>query len=741
MSVRSLRAGVVLFSLTTLATAQEGVPQPPGLVPEQMWYAPTAADWAKPCAIRWQRTWDDAVRLSQQTKKPILVCVNMDGEIASEHYAGVRYRDPEIGKLWEPYVCVIASVYRHTPRDYDERGRRIPCPRFGCVTCGEHIAIEPIVYAKFLDGKRISPRHIMVELDGKEVFDVFYTWDTKSVFDTVRDGIQKRAFQAPPVVKGDRSLRERIESPDSEDRDEVEKTFAAADGKQRHAMLATALGEGERAPIELLRQAAWSLDPELGKQARAGMLKATDPGTVDLIADTLQAPMAAEERQALAQSLRRFAASSVKAQSLATAHTGLAGNRSSIDAQRWRSVLADQSYAAAAQANDRAAEATARDQALAKNPDDLQARLDVAETSLLQALELTRGQGRGAGRIAQQQKQLLLDDAQAGVDAASKRGASGWRVAALQALLALQRGDTVVAYERAIAAAPQLPPDAPGRLAMELLALFAEARQQAIVAAVRAKKEWDPQWMADVHTTYGLLAQHPLGSDQHVAWHFDFLEFFKAPELDAVLARGLARWPASPLLHERLRKRLLDQGGVDALTADYEKRLAAAEAPPALAWFAGYAQLVVAETHRRHQKAELATAAYDRALALFAQYRERSGNTDGEHYVAIAHGGLARLRLQANDLAGCFAELQLAFAASPAAASAIDGLGITTMQTAEMLKGKLLEAKDEALAQKLDAALKALPPEAFELPEYERASRAQSQGQGQGRSGGRRRGG
>ena len=155
---------MVLMSLLTCAIAQEGVPQPQGLVPEQMWYAPTAADWQKPVQIRWQRTWEDAVRLSQQTKQPILVCVNMDGEIASEHYAGVRYRDPEIAKLFEPYVCVMASVYRHNPRDYDEQGRRIPCPRLGCITCGEHIALEPLVYEKFLDGKRISPRHIVLDL-------------------------------------------------------------------------------------------------------------------------------------------------------------------------------------------------------------------------------------------------------------------------------------------------------------------------------------------------------------------------------------------------------------------------------------------------------------------------------------------------------------------------------------------------------------------------------------------------
>jgi hypothetical protein len=734
MSVRLLLP--FAFVLQPLLLAQEGVPAPPGLVPEQMWYAPTAADWAKPVAIRWQRTWDDAVRLSQQTKRPILVCVNMDGEIASEHYAGVRYRDPEIAKLWEPYVCVIASVYRHTPRDHDDQGRRIPCPRLGNVTCGEHMAMETVVYEKFLDGKRISPRHIMVELDGKEVYDVFYTWDTKSVFDTIRDGIEKRAIQAPPIVKGDRSLRERVQSPDSADREEIERMFAQADPAQRRTILETALTDGKLAPIEVLRLAAWGLDPDLAKQARAGMQQAADPGTVDLIADTLKAPMAAEERQALAASLRRFAGSSVRAQSLAAAHSGLAAGKSAIDGKRWVDVVAGQSYAAAAAAaNDRAAEASKRDQAVAAKPDDPAARLDVAESSLLQALEQQTPAMRGGSRLAQQQRRLLLDDAAAQTDAAVKLGATGWRPAALRALIAAQRGDDKTAHELAIAAAPQLPPDAPGRLAAELLFLFAAARQHAIAGAVRAKQDWDPAWMTDVHTTYAVLAQHPLGTDQHVAHHFDFLKFFGAPDTDAVLDRGLARFPASAGLHQRLRDRALEKGGPDALDAEYARRLAAADAPPSLPWFAGYAALVSAEAHRRANRAEQAAAAYERALAQFASYREATGNADGEHYVAVAHGGIARLRLQANDLGGCFQSLQRAFAANPAAAAAVDGLGITTMQTAEMLRGKAGEAKDEALVQQLDAALKALPPEAFELPEYERASR------GQGRGGNRRRGG
>src|SRR5262249_691438 len=149
--------------LTSSLFAQEGVPRPPGLVTEKMWWPPSAEDWKKPVLIHWQRTWSDAVALSQETKRPILICVNMDGEPASEHYAGVRYAQPDTAKLYEPYVCVVASVYRHNARDYDEHGHRILCPRFGSVTCGEHIAIEPLLFAKYFDGKRVAPRHIMVE--------------------------------------------------------------------------------------------------------------------------------------------------------------------------------------------------------------------------------------------------------------------------------------------------------------------------------------------------------------------------------------------------------------------------------------------------------------------------------------------------------------------------------------------------------------------------------------------------
>src|SRR5215471_11168440 len=300
------RAFPALVLVAAAVTAQEGVPRPPGLVPERVWPAPTAADWAKPCLIEWQRSWEDAWALAQRTHRPILACVNMDGEIASEHYAGVRYRQPDIARLYEPYVCVIASVYRHNARDYDEHGHRIPCPRFGGVTCGEHIAIEPILYERYLDGKRVAPRHIMIELDAKKTYDVFFTRDTESVFRAIADGIGKRAFQPLPGGELDGALAQRMASTARRDREALERLFADGDRAQRRALLDLALGLGADAPVEILRLAAYSLDVDLARAARQGMAMAGAPGAVELIADALRVPMAAEERQALVANLRRL---------------------------------------------------------------------------------------------------------------------------------------------------------------------------------------------------------------------------------------------------------------------------------------------------------------------------------------------------------------------------------------------------------------------------------------------------
>ncbi|MGA1525928.1 MAG: hypothetical protein ACO4CZ_18340, partial [Planctomycetota bacterium] len=263
---------------------------PAGMTEDQMWTVPTEADWAKPVLVPFQRTWEDAVAVSMETGKPILLCINMDGEIASEHYAGILYRSPEFAARLEPYVCIAASVYRHTPRDHDERGNRIPCPRLGSMTCGEHIAIEPFLYERYMDGTRISPRHIMVELDGKEVFDVYHAWDIQSVVTTVVDGIANRTITPEPIVRGDRSLVERVRSRDIADRLAVEEAFKNGDQALRDQLLAAAHEHPDAAPIDLLRLAVFGLSEDQAQAARQTLARIEDPNAVDLVAEALRVP-------------------------------------------------------------------------------------------------------------------------------------------------------------------------------------------------------------------------------------------------------------------------------------------------------------------------------------------------------------------------------------------------------------------------------------------------------------------
>ncbi len=732
------RRGVYAITLGTLfaiaSPCQEGVPAPPGLVPEQMWPAPTAADWQKPVAIRWQRSWDDAVRLSQETKRPILVCVNMDGEIASEHYAGIRYRDPELTKLYEPYVCVIASVYRHNPRDHDEQGNRIPCPRFHGVTCGEHIAIEPLLYEKFMDGKRIAPRHIMVELDGSETYDVFYMWDTDSVFQAIRDGIAKRTTQPKPIVAGDRSLLERVASPDSADRDAVESAWKDGDAAARRSLLDAALALDGDAPVELLRRAVFGLDAEQAQRARTGLTKAKAEGSVDLVADALRVPMDADERNALVGALKRLGTHSLKARMWASVHEGLGSRQATLDTTGWTKAIDEASTrerVALEYDRDRLlARIDATESAARRAPEDPTARIELAEHKLTEALEALALRG-ATGRY----ERVLIEDAHRTAQEAVKLGAAAPRANAVLALTTLHLGDRDAAYALAEEAARGVPGRPESRIAAALLRLFAHARQNAIATAATAKESWPPQYVTDVHSTYSLLARHPFGTDRDVADHFDFLKFFGTAQASSVLDQGLTRFPDSALLHARFRESIAETKGTDALESEYATRLRAENAAPRLRWFAGYASLVTAEAHRRAGRHDAALAAYDRGIAHFDGYLSTVGTSDptADHYVAMALGGKARVAMQTGELANALTDLEASLTRHPSAAATADGLNLTTVDTARALLARFQQAGDAANAARVDAALARLDPELLLPPEYERGTQPPRRGQRRGR--------
>lgn len=707
-------------------SAQVGDRQGDGLAREEMWRAPTEAEWAKPVLIPFQRTWEDAVAVSDKTGKPILICVNMDGEIASEHYAGVRYRQPEVAALYEPYVCVIASVYRHNPRDYDDQGRRIPCPRFGSVTCDEHIWIEPLLYERYFEGIRVAPRHIMVELDGSESYDVYYAFDTAGVFDQLKTGIAERELTPPPIVEGDRTLAERVASRDELDRRAVEEAYAEGDAAARSELLDAATQNIDAAPLDLLRQAVFGLDADLAAKAREALALTSDADATELIAEALRVPLADSEREPLVKALERIGKSSDQARTLAVVQRGMGTTSTEVDVDGWGRASA--SYAADAQAlalseRLRRAEADRRER-----PSDARVFLDLAESTLELAIAPDRGAVLGRAQTGKFQE-LLFEDTRRALKQARELGSQDWRLEALPALLAYYGGRAMEAYTLAERAAPQVPAGAPGWAAISTLALFAESRQAGIREARRAKLDWSADWLADVNAVYGVLATHPLGSDAHVSAHVQLLSELRAygPAARA-LEQGLQRFPLSAELHRLYRIQLLRESGPAGLEAAYQGWLAREGAFGQLPWFAGWGSMIAAESHRRSRDTDLAAGAYARAIAHLERYAELypGDQASADFYVAVCFGGRARLALERRDLDTALEQVLAAFERGPDAASSRDGLNLSAVDTARALRSELRRAQREEDAARVDAALSKLDPIHLKQPEFERTVRPRS---------------
>ncbi|HKE00288.1 MAG TPA: hypothetical protein VKE69_04705, partial [Planctomycetota bacterium] len=664
--VSALALGLLVFAPSAAAQTRVGPPSlPPGVTREQMWWAPTAEDWKRPVLVHFERNFEDAVAVSRETGKPILVCVNMDGEIASEHYAGVRYRQPEIAKLYEPYVCVIASVYRHNARDYDEQGRRILCPRFGSVTCGEHIWLEPGLFEKYFDDKRIAPRHILIELDEKKTFDVYYAWDTDSVFQAIRDGAKDRPAPKPP--RGDRSPIELVASRDNDDRTAVETAYLQGDRALRRSILQAAVEHAAAASPDLLRLALRGVDPDLAQLARLALARGLSESAIGLIPEALRGTIDPAEREALFAALTKLGATSPKARSLANVQRGLSQASSAVDAESWSKALeapptVRDSYALESKL-------ASRTEASASRPADPASRLEVAEATLAFAANVN---------VPPKNARLLFEDARRAALEAENLGATGWRVSSALAIAAWHLGDVDEARKRAESAIGGMPSDAQGWNAMAVLALFADARKQAIEKALRDKEPWPAQWLTDAGAAYDVLARHPLGTDEQAAAHHDLLKKLGAAgEASRVLDRGLARFPESWALHSRLRTRCLEEKGVDGLEATYEEMLRAKDARPSLEWFAGYASIVTAEYHKRAGRDAQALAAYDRAIAHYDRSIELSPGSreNADHYAALAIAGRARLAYERQDYERAVAELLASFERKASAAATEDGLG------------------------------------------------------------------
>jgi len=713
-------SGTVALVLLHLANGSGAQDDGGGVDPrEAMWPAPTQEDWARPCLITWQRTFEDALVVSRETGKPIMICVNMDGEIASEHYAGIRYRQPDIAALYRPYVSVIASTYRHNPRDFDEEGQRVACPRFGTVTCGEHIAIEPGLFEKYFDGQRVAPRHIMIELDQAETYDVYYAFDTDTIFNALRDGVVDRVAEPTVPDRGDRSLLQRVGSHDSRDREVVERAYLDGDRAFRRTILQEAsIRHTEVGESGLLRMALFGEDLELARIAWEALLKSTSVNSIDLICDVLRLPLDAPERYALIDTLERLGESSVRARRLARVHRGLGTYSDVIDVEGWDESIDPQQGGQGGRYT-RAHLAGALERELGREgpsvPDPV--------ASLSQAFALLELAGHPDTRS--EFSRLLVQDARRAALAAEGAGAEGPRLDACLALVAEHLGEREVAHEHALGALGALPVEVPEWSVAPLLTLFVEARQPLLAAAVNGKEDWPAEWLTDLHAAYTMLARHPFGTDAQAADHFDLLKALGVPgDAARALEGALRRFPDSWLLHDRLRGHLLAEDRLESLNgleATYEAMLQAKDHHPSLPWFAGYASLVAAEYYRRAGRPERALGAYGRAMAHFESSVELNpgARASADHYIAIALAGRSRLALEGGELERAQTLILSSFERCRDAAGSLDGMGFSPVTTARTLVARLREAGGEELAATLEAVMATLDPEHLKLPGFE----------------------
>lgn len=714
------------------------------------WLALAPAQAPDAHQVHWQRSLDDALAVARATGRPLFVAINMDGESASDRIVRENYRDPAFVALTRRCVCLGASLFRHNARDHDDEGRRIPCPRFGEVTCGEHVALEPVLFEQFLaDGERVAPRHALVRPDGKKAFDLSLCFDLLDIDRALRAavgdlapvdldaGVGGEGDWAGLARRRDHRGRARLEAALSRARDEAALS-AALDAIAAH---------GDPGSVEALRLVAARL-PELplplgerlGEVARAlgaePQFAAALRSAVQALGPVLGDPGAdARQRAALHLLLASAAAPAADLRwfLLARCATGGCG-------------------AAGPHEHDCAAAARARG-----GPVDLRLLLQTANAVTRRGADLPHegGPGDALPEAAALQEELLGLDA---VDAALRDAA--WHARFAKASLDLgRRGietgasnaqllleDAARSWAEALAAEPEhhewwieraraafflMRFDQQvecGRRALQLAAgsetlpreqgLLDDPalRDARVVEALRWIGDGEARQIADREAAaalggmidalraYGVVCASPFGHGkdwQSLASLCGVLGLHR--EQQAVALAGAMRYPADTGLRRSLNDSLWSCGRPD-LAGALAEQIAAAHAPSADAsWHCGYAWLLVAEDARRTERPRTAVRHYGRAGERFARAAEQNADyaANCRYWQAVARLGRALAECRAGERGAAAESLGAAVALHGGLAEVQDGLGYGVLD----LVDKILEWRADGPSEVAPVAL------------------------------------
>ncbi|HEX5050539.1 MAG TPA: hypothetical protein VFZ65_02090 [Planctomycetota bacterium] len=653
--------------------------------------APAAPAGNQPQHVEWQRSLADALAVQKATGLPLLIAVNMDGEVFNERFANTTYKDPEFITSTRGYVCVVASPDRHTERDYDALGNRVECPRFPGCTCSEHINIEPELFARYFNGNRNAPRHVGVSPDGKILFDRFLDTSMQTAIDAIAKhrGRPKDKDLAVPT-----SVEQLFHRRDAASRRALEQRYRAGDPSTRTALLSAA-AKADNEPFDLLRMALRDTPQAFELAAAALANVATKDALIDLEDALARTDDAATTKSLLARLLQLGKTDKAAAR----LYSHFAWNDAARLPPPWRSQWA----APAFDATDRASIEAVLDRAepvLRQKPDDDATRLAEATSQAALASLLAREGGKGV--------ELWFEDAQRNA-AKIATDALQAEAKAVVALAAWQRGDAD-GSQKAVALALSTvngdrQPDA--WLAARFLGTVMQTAAAAAYGKVNADAEANlhPE-IERVELALRLLTERKALDETACLAGIGLLEYAQLRQRARQHLRALvAAFPASPAVHERWRNRLLIDLGAEVMREHYAAFVASAPASDKASaeWFGGYAALVAGEQHTRDARRDVALSAYTEAIERFA--RCAAGNADfadsANHFAVLSLAGRATLRQANGDSEGAVADLLKAAELRPASLDESDGLQRKPRAIAGRIARELTQQGKLELAEQL----------------------------------------
>jgi hypothetical protein len=663
------------------ASIQDPPPAPP---------APAAAP-----RIEWQRTLTDALAVQQATGLPLLVAVNMDGEVFNERFARTTYLDPAFVQSTRGYVCVIASPDRHSPIDYDADGNRVECPRFGGCTCSEHIAIEPELFAKYFDGTRNAPRHVGVSKDGTILFDRFLDQSMQTAIDAIAKHRGDAGKQPPPSDDPAVLFTRR----DALARRAIETKWRLGDALQKRALLAAA-ADATNEPVDLLRAGLRERDAQTFALAALALAKRGGKEAVIDLEDALARVDDAALHDRLVARLAELAPTDPGAARLAL-HFRKDAPPAAI-ATPWSNPWAESGF----DDGDRAAIERQLDHweaELKKDATIEEARLGLATAQMALADLLVRDGQSGpelwfTDALTNARKirgPVLQAEAQGVIAYAS------WMTGDAEAA-----GKAVVQAQSAVRSTRRVSP----QLAARVLDVALQALASGVFADAEAARMRSQRAEIDrARAMMELLLQRGAARSTALLAGIGLLEFggLRA-EARRRLADLAARTPGDVRVHERWRARLLVDLGAEGLRAAYATWLATATDKPTAEWFAGYASLVAGDQHTRDTRTELAIAAYGEAIDHFTASADANPDyaDSAHHHVVQALAGRAELRCARGDAEGAAADLLRANELRPQSLDEADGL----QRKPRAIAGRVADALQKAGKTELAAKLKPILP-------------------------------